>query len=142
MGKTILWIEDETDVIDPVVRPLERAGHRVVRLHTAREALDTIDMARQTDLILLDVALAPDDTLSQTTTEPTLSPSTGLDVLHRLRQASDAPPPVVVLTDLRCPQLKRVLQTLDVADILYMPIRPSELRRRIEAVWATRLDQN
>ena len=42
MDRTIAWIEDDTDVIDPVVRPLERAGHQFIRLHTVREALDTL----------------------------------------------------------------------------------------------------
>jgi len=41
MDKTIVWNENDTDVIDPVVRPLERAGHQFIRLHTVREALDT-----------------------------------------------------------------------------------------------------
>jgi len=27
-------VEDDTDMIDPVVRPLERAGHQFIRLHT------------------------------------------------------------------------------------------------------------
>lgn len=39
MDKMIVWVEDDTDVIDPVVRPLERAGHPFIRLHTVREAL-------------------------------------------------------------------------------------------------------
>ena len=47
MSRTIVWIEDDTDIIDPVVRPLERAGHRFVRLHTAQEALDAIDELRR-----------------------------------------------------------------------------------------------
>jgi len=34
MDRTIAWIEDDTDVIDLVVRPLERAGHQFIRLHT------------------------------------------------------------------------------------------------------------
>lgn len=33
MDKMIVWVEDDTDVIDPVVRPLERAGHQFIRLH-------------------------------------------------------------------------------------------------------------
>jgi hypothetical protein len=36
IDKTIVWIEDDTDVIDPVVRPLERVGHQFTRLHTMR----------------------------------------------------------------------------------------------------------
>jgi DNA-binding response OmpR family regulator len=137
MDKTIVWIEDDTDVIDPVVRPLERAGHQVIRLHTVREGLDAMDTMRQADLILLDIALPPADTPYDTDAETALPLYAGLSFLHQLRQASDLKTPVMVFTDLRCPQLKRTLQVLDVADIVYMPIRPSELHRRIEAVWAT-----
>lgn len=142
MDKTIVWIEDDTDVIDAVVRPLERAGHQIIRLHTVREAFDAMDTIRQSDLILLDMALPPADMPYETNEEHALPPYTGLSFLHQLRQASDFETPVVVLTDLRCPQLKRALQVLEVADIIYMPIRPSELYRRIEAVWAALFCQN
>jgi hypothetical protein len=39
MDKMIVWVEDDTDVIDPVVRPLEGARHPFIRLHTVKEAL-------------------------------------------------------------------------------------------------------
>jgi DNA-binding response OmpR family regulator len=54
-----IWIEDDTDVVDPVVRPLERAGHHFIRLHTVREARAAMEAMRQADLILLDIALPP-----------------------------------------------------------------------------------
>ena len=32
MSRTIIWIEDDVDIIGPVVRPLERAGFQIIRL--------------------------------------------------------------------------------------------------------------
>ena len=43
--------------------------------------------------------------------------------------------PVVVLTVVIRPELDTELQTLDVVDIIHKPVRPSELKRRVEAVW-------
>ena len=72
MDKTIGWNENDTDVIDPVVRPLERAGHQFIRLHTMREALDAMDTMRQANLILLDTTLPPADTPYDTDEETAL----------------------------------------------------------------------
>ena len=136
MDKTIVWIENDTDIIDPVVKRLERTGYHFIRLHTVREALEAMDTMCRADLILLDVVLPTADIPYVWDNENALSPFTGLSLLHQLRQASASKTPVVVLTALRCPQLKRTLQGLEVADIVYMPIRPSELHRRLEAVCA------
>ena len=72
MDKTIVWIEDATDVIDPVVRPLERAGHQFIRLRTMREVLDAMDTDAAGGARLLDMALPPADTPYDTDAEHAL----------------------------------------------------------------------
>ncbi len=42
LQKKIVWIEDDTAIIDPVVRPLERTGYQIVRLGSAEAALNNI----------------------------------------------------------------------------------------------------
>lgn len=58
MAKTIVWIEDDIDIIEPVVRPLELAGYTFVKLRTIAEALNVIEVIRQADLVLLDMIFA------------------------------------------------------------------------------------
>lgn len=136
MPKTIVWIEDDTDIIDPVVRPLERAGHRFLRLHSAQEALDALEEIRHADLILLDIIFPPANTLPHSFDQAEgFSHYTGLHLLRELRQAHGVTTPVVVLTVVIRPELDTELHALDVADIIHKPVRPSELKRRVEAVW-------
>ena len=135
MSRTIVWIEDDTDIIDPVVRPLERAGHRFVRLHTAQEALDAIDELRRADLILLDIIFPPAQASHGFDLANGFNQYTGLHLLRELRETHGVTTPVVVLTVVIRPELDAELQALDVVDIIHKPVRPSELKRRVEAVW-------
>ena len=57
MSKTIVWIEDDVDIIGPVVRPLEHAGYKIIRLRTAKEVFDNVQKLHDADLILLDMLL-------------------------------------------------------------------------------------
>jgi CheY-like chemotaxis protein len=133
MSKTIVWIEDDTDIIDPVVKPLERAGHRFVRLHTAQEALDALDDIRRADLILLDIIFPPAP--SGFDQANGFNQYTGLHLLRELREVHGVDLPVVVLTVVIRPELDKALEALNVADIIHKPVRPSELKQRLEAVW-------
>lgn len=133
MPKTIVWIEDDTDIIDPVVKPLERAGHRFVRLHTAQEALNALDDIRQADLILLDIIFPPAP--SGFDQANGFNQYTGLHLLRELREVHGVHLPVVVLTVVIRPELDKELEELNVADIIHKPVRPSELKQRVEAVW-------
>lgn len=136
MPKTIVWIEDDTDIIDPVVRPLERAGHRFLRLHSAQEALDALEEIRHADLLLLDIIFPPANTGPHSFDQAEgFSHYTGLHLLRELRQVHGVTTPVIVLTVVIRPELDTELQALDVADIIHKPVRPSELKRRVEAVW-------
>lgn len=128
MSKTIVWIEDDTDIIDPVVRPLELAGHRFVRLRNAKETLEAVNRIREADLILLDMILPPGQTDREFGRYP------GLDVLHELREVHGLKTPVVVLTVVTREEVLQELRELGVVDIVRKPVRPSELKERVERV--------
>ena len=55
--KKIVWIEDDTDIINDVVRPLERGGYLIERFYTVKEALDNIEKLRACDLISSDAQM-------------------------------------------------------------------------------------
>jgi DNA-binding response OmpR family regulator len=128
MSKTIVWIEDDIDIIGPVVRPLERAGFQIVRLRTAKEVFDNIQKLHEADLILLDMLL-PDGGSGLE-----LGRYTGLDIFRELVQNHDLTTPVVVLTVVAREEVRKHLRDLGVADIIRKPVRPSELKERIEQI--------
>ena len=128
MAKTIVWIEDDIDIIEPVVRPLELAGYTFVKLRTIAEALNAIDVIRQADLVLLDMILPP----SQIDREFGRYP--GRKLLEILRKEYGIVTPVIGLTVVTQPEVLEDLANLGVADVLRKPIRPSVLKQRVEDV--------
>jgi two-component system response regulator YesN len=128
MAKKIVWIEDDVDIIGPVVRPLERAGFEIVRLRTAKEVFDNVAKLHEADLILLDMLL-PDGGSGLE-----LGRYTGLDIFKELLENHALKTPVVALTVVAREEIRKNLRDLGVADIVRKPVRPSELKERIEQV--------
>jgi DNA-binding response OmpR family regulator len=87
----IAWIEDESDVIYGVVRPLIKEGFQIKQYFTYSDAIDAIDEIAQADLILLDVILPPGNA---TETGKNL----GLDFLRRLRDEFKLSMPVLLFS--------------------------------------------
>lgn len=131
MAKKIVWIEDDVDIIGPVVRPLERAGFEIVRLRTAKEVFDNVAKLHEADLILLDMLL-PDGGSGLE-----LGRYTGLDIFKELLENHALKTPVVALTVVAREEIRKNLRDLGVADIVRKPVRPSELKERIEQVLKT-----
>ena len=131
MSKTIIWIEDDTDIIDPMVRPLELAGYQIIRIPTASEALANVEKIKQADLVLLDMILRPGNT------DREFSRYSGLDILRELRETHQVTTPVVALTVVTRTEIRQRLHEFGVADIIRKPVRPSQLKERVEQVLKT-----
>jgi CheY-like chemotaxis protein len=127
-GKLIVWIEDDSPIIDPVVRPLERAGHHIVRLLTVRDVLDRLDVLRDCDLILLDIFVPPGEGTG------TWGRYVGLDLLRELRSKYNINKPVVVLSVLTNEHVLEQLERQRVALVLRKPILPSKLLQAVNGV--------
>lgn len=126
LRKTIVWIEDDSPIIAPVVLPLERAGHHVERMRTAGEALDNLEALRTCDLILLDIFVPVGGAQGD------FGRYVGLHLLRELRQTHAVKTPVVVLSVLTNSRVHEELTKLDVHAILRKPILPSLLKKTVE----------
>ena len=118
MAKTIAWIEDDTDIIDPVVTLLDRAGHRILRIRSVAEALEEVELIRNSDLILLDVILPPGNV------EQDYGHYSGLALLQELKEEHGIQAPVVVLSVITNSDARRQLRELGVKDIIPKPVLP------------------
>jgi DNA-binding response OmpR family regulator len=127
MGKTIAWIEDDTDIIDPVVRPLELAGYHVRRYRTASEALDAGAEIAAADLILLDMIQRPGQL------DVPMGRYPGIEVLSRLQNSYHLTQPIIVLTVVRNEELAPELERLGVHTIVHKPVLPSRLKAHVES---------
>jgi CheY-like chemotaxis protein len=139
MPKTIVWIEDDADIIEPVVHPLKQAGYTILPLRTVKEAMDSIEQIRNADLILLDMLL-PTGHLAKLPSGRKLNYYTGKELLEELRtsyQMTDIP--VIVLSVVHREEVFQQLKQLGVKDILRKPVRPSVLKARVEETLEARV---
>jgi DNA-binding response OmpR family regulator len=65
VGRTILLVDDEPDLVANCERLLQRAGHVSLRAHTGPEAMTLIDQERP-DLVVADLRLPGTDGLAVT----------------------------------------------------------------------------
>ena len=114
--RTLLLIEDEEAISDPLAAALAREGFETVVAGTAARGLELFE-TRSPDLVLLDVMLPDGD---------------GRDVLRRIRETSRTP---VVMLTARSDEMDRVLGLeLGADDYVAKPFSAAELAARIRAV--------
>jgi two-component system response regulator RegX3 len=114
--RTILLIEDEEAISEPLAAALAREGFSPVVAETAEKGLELFQ-SRSPDLVLLDVMLPDGD---------------GRDVLRRIRETSRTP---VVMLTARGEEMDRVLGLeLGADDYVTKPFSAAELAARIRAV--------
>jgi two-component system response regulator RegX3 len=114
--RTILLVEDEEAISEPLAAALGREGFDVLVAGTAARGLELFDV-RSPDLVLLDVMLPDGD---------------GRDVLRRIREVSRTP---VIMLTARGEEMDRVLGLeLGADDYVTKPFSAAELAARIRAV--------
>ncbi len=113
---TILLVEDERAITEPLAEALEREGFDAAVAETAAEALRAAG-SRSPDLVLLDIGL-PD--------------GSGLDVCRELRRESDVP---IIMLTARGSEADRVAGLeLGADDYVVKPFSAREVTARVRAV--------
>jgi DNA-binding response OmpR family regulator len=113
---TVLLVEDERAITEPLAEALEREGFDPAVATTAAEALESA-AGREPDLVLLDIGL-PD--------------GSGLDVCRELRRASDVP---IIMLTARGSEADRVAGLeLGADDYVVKPFSAREVIARVRAV--------
>jgi CheY-like chemotaxis protein len=126
----ILWVEDDIELIAPLVRPLIDSGFEIVGCRNLGEALARIKEIQTFDLILLDLILPEIGQHEE-------SDFAGLQFLRRLRSEFDVQMPVIVLSVVaNKPEIAKSLKELN-AIPLGKPIRPTELRNVVFEIFGS-----
>lgn len=118
--KTIVYIEDDPEMINLVSLILNRRGYQVKGAHGGREGLETI-LEIQPDLILLDLMMPDID---------------GWDVFHQIKANElirDIP--IIVITA-KAQAIDRVLglHIAKVNDYISKPFRPQDLLESVDRI--------
>jgi two-component system response regulator RegX3 len=114
--RTVLMVEDETSITEPLSEALEREGFATEVARTAGEALQVAERS-QPDLVLLDVML-PD--------------GSGYDVCRSLRERSEVP---IIMLTARGEETDRIVGLeMGADDYIVKPFSAREVAARIRAV--------
>lgn len=117
--KTVLIVDDETDVTEVISAWLRREGYRVVTASEAAEGL-AIARAERPDLVLLDVMM------------PGITGWEMLERLKALEQTRDIP--VVMMTVLAESRFLRKAADQNAAGYIRKPFRPEKVVRTVKAL--------
>jgi DNA-binding response OmpR family regulator len=113
---TVLLVEDERAITEPLAEALEREGFDTTVAGTAAEAMESA-AGREPDLVLLDIGL-PD--------------GSGLDVCREIRKGSDVP---IIMLTARGSEADRVAGLeLGADDYVVKPFSAREVIARVRAV--------
>lgn len=135
----IAWVDDDTDIIGPVIELVRREGHEILELRSVAEVQRNLEYVMGCDLVLLDIILPHGVTAPEEIQENDASRYAGVEVLRRLREEGCQTPVVVLSVVTRSSVLDEV-ERLGVAreNILQKPVLPSELKGVIDGVAAGR----
>ena len=127
MYNKVSWIEDDADVIYPVIEPLLKANMEIQIYRTYSDAMKNVHVISKGDLVLLDLILPLGKSLENSRDSEFL----GLKLLRHLRKEVNTKIPIIVFSVIADdPDLYKELTSLG-AIMLSKPIRPSELRNEV-----------
>lgn len=124
--KKIAWVEDDIDVIYPVVKPLEDLGFQILTYYSYGDACDHLEEILTCDLIMLDLILPSGN-------HEINGEEIGLELLKTLRIQKEYTGPIVVfsvIANTEDLETKKVLKGLKVKKIS-KPVRPSDLKKSV-----------
>jgi two-component system response regulator VicR len=123
--KTVIYIEDDPEMIDLVILIVGKRGYQVKGAHGGREGLDLVQQ-NPPDLILLDLMMPDMD---------------GWDVYHQLKAAELTKNIPVIIITAKSQEIDRVLglHIAKVDDYICKPFHPQELIDSMDKVF-TRLN--
>jgi CheY-like chemotaxis protein len=126
LSRKIVWIEDDTDVLDPTVKPLRDMGFTIQEYRTYAEADANIEVLRKCDLILLDLILPPGNSTIK-------GEYLGLKLLRRLRKDLKVKTPIIVYSVVA--NAHEVVHLEELEELEAVPltktVRPSKLKAQV-----------
>lgn len=130
---TVVWIDDDIPVLEDVISLIEedRDRYRVQRVNSVKDAREHLALILSADLILLDI-LGPSGSETRRERYP------GLELLKDLRMKHKFAGPVICFSVVNRPDIDEELKQYQVSDTIRKPVRPSELKRKVDLTLSKR----
>jgi CheY-like chemotaxis protein len=114
---TILWADDEIDLLKPSIMFLENKGYKVIPVTNGKDAIDRVTQ-KGVDIVFLDESM------------PGLS---GLETLQRIKEI-DYHVPVVMITKNEEENLMEEAIGSQIADYLIKPVKPQQILSTLKKI--------
>ena len=136
MQKKFVWIEDDFQIMMPLMEPLKERGHDLIVLRTEKEALENIDILRKSDLIFVDLIIPHGDKKVDPFRQ---APNTeaGMQLVSTLLKTEKITTPIVVLSIVSSSEIHKKLYQLGVRNIIVKPALISEINETITNILGT-----
>lgn len=108
---TILWADDEIDLLKPQVMFLQKRGYNVITVTNGHDAVDEFQSNKEIDIVFLDESM------------PGIS---GLETLVRLKKMNELVP-VVMITKNEAEHIMDEAIGSQIADFLIKPVNPNQI---------------
>jgi CheY-like chemotaxis protein len=128
-NKKICWIDDDINILGPVLTPLEEAGYTIQKIYSLHEARQRLEIIREADLVILDLIMPPNTEQNEKS-----GPYPGADFLTELRRDHNIRTPVLLFSVVRRGEILEKLKAMDGVDIISKPVRPQNLKERVERI--------
>lgn len=120
MGKTILVVDDEPDILLTVTQTLEIYGYKVVKAKNGQECIEKLcEMANNPDLVLLDIMM------------PEIS---GWDVAAKIKENPEWKEIPIVFLTAKGDTMSIGMGNLAAVDYIVKPFDVKDLKQRIERI--------
>lgn len=115
---TILWADDEIDILKPQIMFLEKKGYRVITVSNGHDAIEECEEYNDIDLVFLDESM------------PGL---TGLETLTRIK-AINPHLPVIMITKNEAENVMEEAIGAQITDYLIKPVNPHQILLTIKKI--------
>jgi CheY-like chemotaxis protein len=124
----IAWIDDDTPIIEPVMKPIIDDGHEIIRFKSAKEVIDSIETIRKCDLIIMDMIIP---TGRENNTPYRLY--SGVQILSKLRREYEVKVPVFIFSVVDKVKVMDQMSDLGVAEYIRKPALQTDLKRAVDS---------
>jgi len=129
----ILWIEDESNLLEGLFRPLKRQGAMILAVPTAEEGIQEFINSGPYDVVVIDLILPRSIEPKLLAREDDNEFYPGVEVLRKIREL-DQHTPVVVLTVVGDVRLRGIIHSLGAKLMLKGSLLPQEFCATIRSM--------
>lgn len=136
MTYSVAWIDDDIPIIGSLVRFIQDEGNEVHFFDSLEKAFERLCVLQKVDLILMDLIIAPGETLNKRRANRGWARYPGIDFLRILRGEKKISTPVILFTVVTDEKLPERIEGLGVKRIINKPITPTYLKEVVEDILA------